>query len=181
MSQLSLILVLLIITFTGGCHLSPSSEKQSVIDKEDTSSIVICELRHRLKQTSVLLSHARFINHDAVLCSEQDFNAGCCFAPACAPCRLEALDEQDLCMNPGPLGTGNLCRVSPKGALLDIPCCTQGDNSCQLGSLAPGFHNVLSGVNGDVHIINKVPSNYDLFLPLENRYFDIDQKRCVAK
>ncbi|AOT08647.1 hypothetical protein [Pseudoalteromonas luteoviolacea] len=93
------------------------------------------ELRSALRRVSVLIENASFKNpRQLVLCTESEFKNGTCFAPSCSPCLLD---------NPGPLGTGLLCR---KGWTMNNkqPCCQEGGSApCSL-------------IKGDINVSNSI-------------------------
>ncbi|WP_141235444.1 hypothetical protein [Pseudoalteromonas sp. NBT06-2] len=176
MNEFSLNIIPYIIVFTLGCATNAQTSNKIERKRKQDPCDIINELRYRLKQTSALLSNATFINNGTVVCSDVDFDAGRCFAAACAPCNLTALNTAKLCTDPGPLGTGNLCLVGKYGKPTSSPCCIKDGASCQRSQPNKNFYNVLKGVSD-----SSTPDNYSLFEPLEDRHFDDKTKRCLIR
>ena len=120
----------------------PPSAAAAVVGMFNSNSDVVKErLRERLAVVSKLLTQSGFLaKQGPVACSCSDYCSGQCFAPSCAPCPPSTWSfpgGQDLCFDPGPLGTGLLCKVDPaSGRVTSNACCTADGPACVLPTSA---------------------------------------------
>merc|ERR1712032_1576992 len=85
-------------------------------------------LRERLRMAADVIGQAQAA--EPVLCQCEDYCRGRCFAAGCLSCPVSTWSfpglGADLCVDPGPLGTGLLCRVDSDGKVTENACCGKG-------------------------------------------------------
>lgn len=137
-------------------------------------------LRTMLRLSAAQLARSQFLDIDAdpIMCSCEHYCSGKCFASSCASCPPSTWSfpgGEELCYDPGPLGTGLLCQVNPStGSVSETACCTVHGPTCTLdkGSCC---------ASGDCTTCPVFPSRTPLFPQLDTvgaRYFNSTTNTC---
>eukprot|EP00929_Paragymnodinium_shiwhaense_P101473 TRINITY_DN64590_c0_g1_i1.p1 TRINITY_DN64590_c0_g1~~TRINITY_DN64590_c0_g1_i1.p1 ORF type:complete len:174 (+),score=22.08 TRINITY_DN64590_c0_g1_i1:81-602(+) len=101
----------------------------------DAADNVTALLRQRLIEAAGVIASST--SDKPVYCECEDYCSGQCFAASCATCEADTWSfpgGADLCADPGPLGTGLLCRRDPATReVVGKACCsTDSGSPCQL-------------------------------------------------
>jgi len=108
-------------TETGTCNVSTQ------VAMANTDNVTnITRLREQLITAShVLGKYSAPVSRVSATCAM--YCAGMAFAASCVPCLPDAFNNDSaLCLKPGPLGTGLLCRADPHGNAVYEACCERG-------------------------------------------------------